>query len=164
MKKIYILLLAFCLGNNIHAQSRFNFAIAYPVSFPTGDLNDYIGEVSFRGILMEFNHLQTPNINVGLETGWLIFYEKVGNKVYTDKTASISGTTFRYTNTVPILLGAKYSKTLSNPNLKPYIGVGLGTLYIDRYTRFGLYRIVNDTWQFCIRPELGLQYRIKPGL
>lgn len=112
---------------------------------------------------MEFNHFQSRNLNLGIETGWNVFYERVDDQVYTDKTASISGVQYRYTNAVPILAGAKYYKENNNKNLKPYLGFGLGTLYIDRYTDFGLYRIINDTWQFCLRPEIGLAYGLGNG-
>jgi hypothetical protein len=153
MKSIITLLLATISLTSVHAQRGFNFTVAYPVSFPVGNMSDYISQTSFRGITMEFNHFQTPNLNLGIETGWNVFYERVDNEVFTDKTASISGVQFRYTNAVP----------MNNNNLKPYIGAGLGTLYIDKYTDFGLYRIVDDAWQFCIRPEIGIAYGMGNG-
>lgn len=163
MKSIITLLLAIICASTVHAQQGFNFTIAYPVSFPVGNMSDYISKTSFRGINMEFNHFRTPYLNVGIETGWNVFYERVDDQVYTDKTASISGVQYRYTNAVPIIAGAKYYKQTDNKNLRPYVGVGLGTLYIDRYTDFGLYRIINDEWQFCIRPELGVAYGLGNG-
>jgi hypothetical protein len=162
MKSIITLLLATISLTSVHAQRGFNFTVAYPVSFPVGNMSDYISQTSFRGITMEFNHFQTPNLNLGIETGWNVFYERVDNEVFTDKTASISGVQFRYTNAVPIIAGAKYYRT-TDSNVKPFIGAGLGTLYIDKYTDFGLYRIIDDAWQFCIRPEIGIAYGMGNG-
>lgn len=163
MKHLITLLLAFISLQLVHAQKGFNFGLAYPIAFPLSDMNDYISNTSFRGVSMEFNNFIKPNLNVGVETGWNIFYERVDNKVYTEETASISGVQYRYTNTFPIIAGAKYYKINNNSNIRPFIGVGAGTLYVDRDTDFGLYRINNDAWQFCIRPELGVGFRMAAG-
>jgi hypothetical protein len=140
-----------------------NWMISYPISFPTGDLHNYTSNVSFRGLSLEFNKKVAPQRTVGLETGWNVFYQHVDAKVYTDGTASISGVQYRYTNAVPIILGAKYYPARSGSAARPYIGFGLGTLYVDRSTDFGLYRINSDAWQFCIRPEAGVEAKVGPG-
>jgi hypothetical protein len=163
MKKIFsLLLLAVICMQGLKAQS--SFTISYPIGFPMGDLSDYIGAVSYRGISLEFNRRIKDNLEVGLETGWNVFYEKQAEKVYTDGTASISGIQFRYTNAVPIIAGVKYIKEMSGKNVSPYAGVGLGTLYVDRSTDFGLYRLSIDAWQFCVRPELGVIIQAQRGI
>ncbi|MCU7548994.1 porin family protein, partial [Chitinophagaceae bacterium LB-8] len=90
--------------------------------------------------------------------------ERVEDKVYTDKTASISGVQYRYTNSVPIIVGAKYYPHTNNDMLMPYVGAGLGTTYTNRATDFGLYRITTNTWQFCLRPELGVRIKGPSGM
>jgi hypothetical protein len=163
MKKIFsLLLVAVICSQGLNAQS--SFTISYPIGFPMGNLSDYIGAVSYRGISMEFNKRVKPNLDVGIESGWNVFYEKQADKVYTDGTSSISGVQFRYTNTVPIILGVKFHKDIKDKGLSPFGGLGLGTLYVDRSTDFGLYRITNDAWQFCIRPELGLMIHAESGV
>lgn len=163
MKHIITLLFAFISLQLVHAQKGFNFGLAYPIGFPISNTSDYISKTSFRGFSMEFNNFIKPYLNVGVETAWNIFYERVDNKVYTEETASISGVQYRYTNALPIIAGAKYYKINDNSNVRPFIGVGVGTLYVDRDTDFGLYRINNDAWQFCIRPELGVAMRVPNG-
>jgi len=138
------------------AQS--NFMISYPIGFPMGNLHDYVGSTSFRGINMEFNKIVAPNQTVGLETGWNVFYQHVDKKVYTEGSQSITGVQYRYTNAVPIIAGGKFYFE-SKKSIHPYVGVGLGTLYVDRTTDFGIYRINTDAWQFCIRPEAGIEAR-----
>ena len=128
-----------------------------------GDLQDYNSSVSFRGISLEFNKSIKQNVDVGLESGWNVFYDREDAKVYTEETASISGVQYRYTNAVPIILGGKYYFKAGNENLRPDGGVGLGTLFVNRSTDFGLYRISTEAWQFCIRPELGLRFDVPGG-
>jgi outer membrane protein W len=137
------------------AQS--NFMISYPIGFPVGDLHNYISNTSFRGINLEFNKQVAPNQSVGLELGWNTFYQHVNQKVYTEGTQSISGVQYRYTNTCPMVAGGKFYMGEHKGKTHPYIGVGLGTLYANRTTDFGIYRITTDTWQFLIRPEAGFE-------
>jgi hypothetical protein len=39
----------------------------------------------------------------------------------------------------------------------------VGTTSVNRSTDFGLYRINNNTWQFCLRPEAGILYKLSEG-
>jgi len=155
MKKIFFLLLVVVCTKWVQAQHQSDFILSYPIGFPMGNLKDYTTKTSFRGINMEFVKHVKPYLGVGLELGWNVFYERVDQKVYTDGSQSISGVQYRYTNAVPIILGVKYYKQ-SSSMAEPYIGLGIGTLYADRSTDFGLYRISIDAWQFCARPEIGV--------
>ncbi len=44
--------------------------------------------------------------------------------------------------------------------LKPYIGLGIGTLYSERSTDMNLYRLKQNPWHFAIKPEVGLLYEM----
>jgi len=162
MKKIFFLLIASVCVHATFAQRHSIFIISYPIGLPMGDLSDYIDKTSFRGINVEFGKEVSPNLIAEIETGWNVFYQEEPSKVYTEGTASISGKQFRYTNSVPIIAGAKWVLKSHN-NLVPYAGLGLGTMYSDRSTDFGLYRISTDAWQFCIRPELGITFKSRNG-
>jgi hypothetical protein len=112
---------------------------------------------------MEFQRRQKENLEFGLETGWQTFYQREESKVYTDGSASISGIQYRYTNIAPILAGVKFYKT-GKESVEPYAGVGLGVMYVNRSTDFGLYRITTEVWPFTIRPELGVLFHFQPGV
>jgi hypothetical protein len=161
MKNILILILFFLAGQTVFSQGG-NFVITYPIAFPLGDLKGYNTKTSFRGITMEFNKHQKPNMDIGIESGWQVFYDRAETKVYTDGTASISGIQYRYTNAVPIIAHARAYFDKGKATL-PYVGLGLGTLYVNRSTDFGLYRIITEAWQFCIRPEIGIAFKSHSG-
>jgi outer membrane protein W len=163
MKKILLLLLTALCMKGAYAQAG-DFTLSYPISLPMGNLHDYIGATSFRGISMEFNKRVKPNVAVGLEVGWNVFYERTEAKTYEQETASITGVTYRYTNSVPMIVGAKWYKGSESGKATPFAGLGLGVLYVNRATDFGLYRLTTDAWQFCIRPELGVNFQLQPGL
>ena len=162
MKKIFPFLLFILCAPHLFAQHGSSFGMAYSISFPMGNMHDYITKTSFRGVEMEYNHHIKSDFTLGLESGWNTFYERVDQKTYTDGTASISGVQYRYTNTVPIIANGRYIKT--GGKAEPFVGVGLGVLYVDRATDFGLYRISNDAWQFCVRPELGVMLKSDRGV
>jgi len=162
MKKIFFLLIASICLKGAFAQHHGIFIISYPVAFPMGDLSDYTNATSFRGINMEWGREVKPNLIAEIETGWNVFYQREPDAVYKQGTASISGVQYRYTNSVPILAGAKWVLKSKN-NLVPYAGLALGTMYSDRATDFGLYRISTDAWQFCVRPELGITFKSRNG-
>jgi len=162
MKKIFFLVVAALCMQGLFAQHHGIFIISYPVAFPVGDLSDYINKTSFRGINMEWGKEVKPDLIAEIETGWNVFYNREPDAVYKQGSASISGVQYRYTNSVPILAGAKWVLKSHN-NLVPYAGLGLGTMYSDRSTDFGLYRISTDAWQFCVRPELGITFKSRNG-
>jgi hypothetical protein len=166
MKKIIILFMVTAITLNSFGQTRYpKWILSYSVGMPMEKLNDYIEEVSPRGIALEVDLPIKPKWDVVLEAGWNHFYERVGDKVYTIETASISGVQYRYTNAVPMVAGLKYhiGGTESKSKLKPYAGIGIGTTYINRNTDFGMYRFSVNNWQFAVRPELGLKYEYGPG-
>jgi len=162
MKKLFFLLIVSLCMQGLFAQRHSVFILSYPIAFPMGDLKDYISNTSFRGFNLEFGKEVRPNLIAEIETGWNVFYQDQPEDVYTEGTASISGKQFRYTNSVPIIAGAKWVLKSHN-NLVPYAGLGLGTMYSDRSTDFGLYRISTDAWQFCVRPELGITFKSRNG-
>ena len=108
MKKIFFLLVTALCMQGAFAQEHGIFIISYPIAFPAGNLSDYISNTSFRGINLEFGKEVKPNLIAEIETGWNVFYQEQPDQVYTEGTASISGKQFRYTNSVPILAGAKW--------------------------------------------------------
>jgi len=156
MKKIFLLFLTVITLQAVYGQKGYS-AISYSMGFSTGDFNEYVDQVSYRGVNMEFYWHVKPNLDAGVEVGWNVFYSKEDKKTYTEGTQSISGVQYRYTNAVPIIAGARWRKT--GGKTEPYVGAGLATTSVNRSTDFGLYRIYNNTWQFCVRPEAGLIYK-----
>jgi len=158
MKKIYAFILGIISVAVVYGQKGGYGGMTYSMAMPMGDLKNYIDQTSFRGTNIEFFWHIKPNVDLGGEVGWNVFYKKEDLATYTDGTKSITGTQFRYTNAVPMIFGARWRKM--GGNTQPYFGAGIGTTYINRATDFGLYRITNNTWQFCVRPEAGLIYKL----
>ena len=71
MKKIYLVLIFYIAATCAFAQSITN--VQYSMGFGTGDLSDFIGKPSFRGITVDFRKMVQPNLGVGFELGWNVF-------------------------------------------------------------------------------------------
>ena len=161
MKKIIFLTIFFSLliATKSYGQQDKYISLQYAVSFGTGDLSDYISKTSWRGLLLEYRAPFKGNVLVGVDVGWNVFYEKKDYDTYTVGTESLSGIQYRYQNSVPVLASVDYMISSEN-TLKPYIGVGIGTLYSERATDMNLYRWQEKTWQFALKGELGLLYQV----
>ena len=134
-------------------------SVQYSVSFGLGDMNDYISKASWRGILVEYRGYVTSNVFAGIDAGWNVFYEKKDYDTYSQGTESLSGIQFRYQNQVPLLATLDYIIKPDNA-LKPYVGLGIGTIYSGRATDMNLYRLETNAWQFGLKGELGILYEV----
>jgi outer membrane protein W len=157
MKKIFLSVFALISIQFMYGQGGYG-SMTYSIGFPTGNMKDYIDQISYRGINLELFWHTNKSFDAGIEVGWNTFYAKENEKTYTQETQSITGTQFRYINAVPMIAGARWRKP--GGKTQPYFGAGVGTTYLGRATDFGLYRITNNNWQFCVRPEAGLIYRL----
>jgi opacity protein-like surface antigen len=161
MKKI-IFLTIFCsllIATKGYSQQESYISVKYAVSFGSGDMADFISAASWRGAVVEYRAAVKSNLLIGVDLGWNVFYEKKEKDTYTLGTISLSGVQFRYQNEVPILLSADYLISSGKP-LKPYVGLGIGTLYSKRETDMNLYRLEEKTWHFALKGELGLLYEL----
>lgn len=138
-------------------------AFQYVMSFGAGDLGDYINKASFRGAVFEYQKGINTNISAGMELGWIVFYEKREYDTYTEGTTSLSGTQYRYTNTYPMLVTFEYNLK-PDEMFKPFVNLGLGTMYTRRDTDMGVWTLKEDAWHFALKPEIGALVEINPDL
>lgn len=156
MKKItiYIVLIFLLSINHSFAQGNYT-SLQYAIGFGSGDLNDYVSQTSFRGILLEYRAYTSPNVKVGIDGGWNVFYEKKDYSTYSFETISLTGVQYRYSSQVPLFLSADYSLNPESET-KPYVGLGIGTIYSHRKTDMGVYSYTEEAWQFALKPEVGI--------
>ncbi len=140
------------------------FSMNYSMAFPTGDLSDFIDKPSFRGVSVDWRSTlaSNPNLALGFDFGWNVFYKKEAERAYTYQTATLYGTQYRYTNSFPMLGAVDYIWDMDK--LKPFAGLGIGTVFNVRDNDVGLYRFEDKTWHFALKPEIGLMYQVSPEM
>lgn len=155
MKKTYYITLILSLITVYSAFAQSTFTVEYSMSFGTGDTKDYISSPSFRGFAMEYKRYVSPKLSVGGEVSWNVFYERRAFDTYTAGTISLSGVQYRYINAVPIMLNVNYHLK-PGEKINPFVGLGIGAMSMNRYTTQGVYALTQDTWNFGLKPELGV--------
>jgi opacity protein-like surface antigen len=155
MKKIfYTTLIIIGLAGTVQGQVS-TFGFNYNISIPTGNLGDYVSLASYQGASFEYTYVPDESFGVHFEGGWNNFYEKRANASYERGTATLTGTQYRYSTNVPLLVGLNYF-FLPESTVSPYVAVGAGTVYSRWRTEVGLYSLYADAWQFAFKPELGV--------
>ena len=156
MKKVLLIaVIALTILPQISNAQRSYTSVLYSMGFGMGDLGDYISQTSFRGVMVEYRNTVSPGMYAGIDVAWNVFYERKDYATYSEGTKSLSGIQYRYSNQLPILLSVEKHLNPDSPT-RPYVGLGLGTMYSRRVTEMGVYVITEDTWHFALKPEIGI--------
>ncbi len=148
-----VFIIAFSFASFSQGGGAWNFT--YNMGIPMGDTKDFVSKSSFRGMMIEGRGFVTNNLAVGGAVGWQVFYENNGWVTESiSETAAIHGYQRKVINAVPLLVTADYY--FFPGNLMPYIGLGLGTYYIESRSYLGIYYVQEKAWHFGLAPELGL--------
>jgi len=154
-----ILITFFLLAVTMTSFSQGGYStFSYTVGFPAADMSDFTETVSGRGIAFDHNYQLNDNMSIGLGLGWQVFTENLGYQTNVDGTASLSGNVYHYVNSFPIHVTGTYF--LNGDEIKPFIGLGVGTIYNMTDADIGVFRFEDNAWQFSLRPEAGVQFEL----
>ena len=159
MKKPLIILVT-CLACLTQSYAQENhLTVSYSISFPMGDMGDFISPVSFRGVTLDYQNMVSSNIGLGFTAGWNVFYEEKALDTYTVENQSLTGKQYRYSNQVPVLFKAAFYISPDDV-ISPFVGLGVGTMYSRRNTDMGIYTWRQEAWHFALGPEVGFHYAV----
>ena len=158
MKKKNILLttvFAILFGMSSFAQGGGIWNFDWNMGFTMGETKDFISAPSFRGFSIDGRGFVTDNLTVGGIVGWNTFYESKGDvTIDVGNTGAVHGYNRRYINALPIMINTHYY--FAQSTVMPYVGFGLGTMYVEDRDFLGIYYVQNEAWHFAIAPELGV--------
>lgn len=159
-----ILFFALLLVSTLVSAQNNLTTLQYSMGFGTSDMADHISKTSFRGFTIDYRKLVQPNVGVGVDLGWNVFYEEMPFDTYTTANGStdITGKQYRYQNQFPMLVAADYYLK-PGEKINPFAGLGIGTMYSLRNTDMNLYTLEQDAWHFALRPEVGAIIQATPG-
>ena len=159
-KNLFLVLIAVVCITPSLAQS--SFSIQYSMGFG-GNMNDFVSTTSLRGATFEYKLYPQPNISIGIDAGWNHYYERRAYDTYTSGTLSITGVQFRYADAVPIFVTTSYYFS-PGEKINPFIGLGIGSMYVSRYLDMGSWRVTEDDWHFAVKPEVGVLVNANPDM
>ncbi len=142
------------VGFSSMAQGGGIWNFDWNMGFSMGETKDFIENPSFRGFSIEGRGFVTDKITVGGIGAWNVFYEDFGNVVLEDGDTKLWGYKRRYLNVMPLMVTAHYY--FAQNSIQPYIGLGLGTYYIESRDFMGIYYLQGKDWHFGVAPEIGL--------
>jgi outer membrane protein len=169
MMRKYIAIAILIISVQAHGQdlpstfsyNRTEVTLAYMPAVPLGKTGDFIQRVSPRGVDFEVTKYINEGLSAGFILGWTTFAEKVTGETLDYNQLTISGTQFRYLNTMPILLNVR--KYFMEDEMKPYVGLGLGTTWNEWATDIGIIQLTDRKWLFALSPEIGINYSYGRG-
>lgn len=159
---IATIVLALVACNIATAQVQ-TYGFNYVIGVPTGNKADFISDASYRGASFEFTYVPDDAFGLHFEAGWNHFYESLPKGTYEFGTLAITGKQYRYSTSVPILVGINYF-ILPEAVIIPYVAFGAGLMYTENTLEAGLYSISREAWQFAVKPELGVAIQLTDGL
>jgi len=157
MKKIYITIVAILVALSAFSQDDL-FYISYGPSIPLGKTSDYTEKMSWRGFGFGYSQFVNENIAVGFDISWSTYDELLKDETLEYNNLTITGTQYRYINTVPVHATIQYY--MGDEYLKYFVGFGIGTSWTEKITDIGAYSILNSEWQFSFAPEVGVMYSV----
>lgn len=172
MKKIlYSLLLLAGFNSLVKAQEMLPpttpiptdmFFVGYEVAIPTS--TDYLSETSWNGFRLDYRHMVTPNVSIGLAMSFNTFDEYFDRQTYQkqDGSGAVTSDMIRQVYVTPITATVHYY--LSGNKIRPYVGLGMGTQYSEQNAYFNIYSVSVNNWGFVARPEVGLTARFNSNV
>jgi hypothetical protein len=127
---------------------------SYDWSLPVGDLNNFISNDSWIGMMFEGRSMRGDRMSVGAQVGYYAFYTNTSGTI-TAKQGAISGQQYRHLDAVP-LMASFYVHGGQPGGARPYIGLGTGVYYLHQTLDIGVYRYTTDNWIFGVAPEIGI--------
>jgi opacity protein-like surface antigen len=166
MKRLIIIFASvLCFGAARAQQDGFT-SLHYDVGFGFGSTHDYISKPSFRGLGFDYKKMVNGNVGIGLAVGWQTFYEHKDKQTF-DYTAAdgssvqYNGVQYRYLNAFPVHITTDYYFGENGKEIRPFVGLGVGTMFSERKTNMGNWSATENSWQFSLQPEVGLLYQVQ---
>lgn len=169
MKKILTIVTVFILMIGLAKSQESKSSLGTPsayytgswmTTFTLGDFHDWVDVATPAGFDFGGRYFITDQIAVGFNCGW----SRVGQSYdyqtvnIPDKGIAITATNYRSTWIVPLMIAADYH-WLSDGIVSPFIGLGIGTDYMQHHLMIQEYDIYQDRWDFSLAPEVGALIR-----
>ncbi|MFD2202698.1 hypothetical protein [Shivajiella indica] len=171
MKKILFFFAIIIFGLSANAQTnnnripnfrKNNFRVNYDVAVPLGKMsNDFINNMSWRGVSIENRWAVKPKISAGFLIGWQVFAQRFDNftQDLNDGNSAIHGNQFRTINTFPIQ-GTVHYTFIEDSDIMPWVGLGIGTAHSNQVLQVGLYEVQRTITSFSMTPQAGIDVPI----
>ena len=165
MKKTIIISIILLSSIGI-SKAQTSWALSYEPATPIGDMTNFIGQTTLRGLNGSANWFITNKISAGVSFQWTGFYEKNERETWTYDGGAVTATAWKEFYLWSLYANGKYQfkDVEEEGNFVPYIGLNIGTMYIDQNIQVGTYTEQSKSWKFALAPEVGARtpHAVKP--
>lgn len=147
------------------SSAQYYAGFGYNVSFPTGDMQDFVDNESWLGFTFDGRRMRGP-WGIGLTAGYNEYHQNSDESIALGEGGgAVTGQQYRHVLSFPMLIAADYFPRLAQgtSGAQPFIGLGLGTYYIRQRFEIGAVAFEEDNWHFGVMPEAGVAYPIGGG-
>jgi len=163
MKKTIIISLII-LASAGTAFSQTIWTLSYEPSTPIGEMTNFISNTTGRGLSGSGGWYVTNKLSVGFTVQWTGFYEKEERHTWYVDGGAVTANAWKEFYNWSIYANAKYhfADVEEEGKFVPYVGLSIGTMYIDQNAQVGAYEFKETSWKFAFAPEVGT--RIPMGI
>lgn len=152
MKKILLAITLVMAVGAVQAQYGYG-GVGYNMGLTSGNMTDYIEQYSWRGFSFEGHGFVSDRISLGGFYSLNTFNDRESGE-FVDGTRTLTGTQLRYVNASPISFETRYhAQDIGDAG--PYIGLGVGTMWVEQRTLMGIFEVRDTDWQFLLSPHAG---------
>jgi hypothetical protein len=139
---------------------RAYYTASWNTTFTLGDFHKWVSNTTPAGFDFAGRYFVAGGLAVGFNTGWQRVGQAYGYQTLTipSKGIALTATNYRMTWMVPIQVAFDYH-FLTSKVISPYIGLGIGTDYMEHHLMIQEYDLNNDRWDFSMTPEIGALVR-----
>lgn len=160
IKVLFLLILTLGLLRPLSAQKKVFGLLTYDMSIPFENTKDFsVAGYSWRGLSGQVRFFLKPKLSAGLYFGLQVFH---GETMQTadinlkDKIpGAITGTQFRYINSIPIMLGINYHAG-KDTGTQVFFGLNAGVFAVEEKIDIGIFSVDQFAWHFGLAPEIGV--------
>jgi hypothetical protein len=141
------------------AQYYGNFHWNYAV--PMGDSKRFTDNGSWLSFAMEGRRVVSPNVTVGFYAGYTEFWDATIDFLQTGN-AALTGDQYRDLIELPLMVTAHYYPgSGAAGTVRPFLGLGVGTYWVQQYLEIGTSALRADHWHFGMMPQVGVAVPVR---
>jgi len=144
-------------------EGRNEFVGSYIISLATASTHDFVSNASFLGFGLDWGHYLSNRASIGFNVRWHRFYQEDDRETHEIENAAITGKQYKLQSMLPLFPRIKFDLGSGESNIVPYVQLGLGPMYGQKYLTIGNFNSNNFGWQFGFAPEVGVYVRTGYG-
>jgi hypothetical protein len=150
-----------CVASPARAQDWVGM-MTWQMSLPIGETQEFVDEVSFRGMGLDFRKRLRGGTFASVEMAWNVFHQR-SDELFEFDSGAVSGSQDHYINAFPIMIGVHqyFGKPRST---RMHVGLNVGGYLFVQTLRIGVTEFEEDTWEWGVAPEAGVAIPIQTGL